>query len=64
MEFRLLPHNRILVVSLREERQCEGCGKNRVIDEETGLWIIKAVGKTPDMTLPVLYRIGPIYSGL
>ncbi|MFA6271011.1 MAG: helix-turn-helix domain-containing protein [Candidatus Paceibacterota bacterium] len=31
-------------------------GKSRVIDTETGLWIIEAISKSPDMALSVLYR--------
>jgi len=31
-------------------------GKSRAIDTETGLWIIKAITKTPGMPLSVLYR--------
>jgi transposase InsO family protein len=31
-------------------------GKSRVIDEETGLWIIEAITKTPGAALSVLYR--------
>ena len=31
-------------------------GKSRVVDTETGLWIIEAIAKTPHTPLSVLYR--------
>ena len=34
----------------------EDAGKSRVIDEQTGLWLIEAITKTPATPLSVLYR--------
>jgi transposase InsO family protein len=37
-------------------RRCDA-GKSRALDQESGLWMIEAVGKNPNVPLSVLYRI-------
>lgn len=49
-------HERKGFVGLSGKAKRADAGKSRVIDPETGLWIIDAISKTPNTPLSVLYR--------
>jgi len=49
-------HDKLGFPGLAGKAVRDDTGKSRSIDEETGLWIIEAIGKTPGTALSVLYR--------